>query len=331
MFLNQRIKCFLELGERLKSLSEDRMVELSKMAGNQNTWFTPRSVKSSIHGIGKFLKKEVLEDWVGKYDFEKTQEKKVGVIAAGNIPLVGFHDAMCVLIAGHILNLKMSSDDGVLMQFVLDELIDIDPRLKDRINIVDRLNDSDAFIATGSDNSARYFKYYFNDKPNIIRANRTSLAVLDGAETEEDYINLGKDVFEYFGLGCRNVSKLYVPVGYKFDSLLDVLEEYSWVGDHHKYRNNYDYNKSIYLVNNEPHLDNGFLLLRKSDRLVSPISVLYFEEYSSQKDFELKLSTFEFKIQCIVGKNYLPFGEAQKPQVWDYADGVDTMKFLSSF
>jgi hypothetical protein len=177
-------------------------------------------------------------------------------------------------------------------------------------------------IATGSDNTARYFEYYFRTKPHIIRKNRSSIAVLTGNETDDQLIALGKDVFSYFGLGCRNVSKLVVPEGYDFTRPLRLWEVYHDVSNHHKYVNNYDYNKSILLINGTHHFDNGFALLTPNEALVSPISVLY---YATSADLASD------KIQCIVGSgaNYIPFGTTQEPTLTDYADNVDTLKFLT--
>lgn len=328
MFLQDRKKCFVQLGDRLRSLSPDELNELCLAALNQNSWFTEKSVKEAISGISLFLTSEELDRWTASYDFEHVNPKLIGVIAAGNIPLVGFHDVLTVLIAGHRLLLKPSSDDSILMAFIRSELIKIDSDFDEKFIIADRLNDADAFIATGSDNSARYFKYYFKDKPNIIRANRTSVAILTGDESTEEVAELGNDIFQYYGLGCRNVSKIFVPTGFDFTHFLDGLHQFENVQNHHKFTNNYDYNKSIYLVNREEHLDTGFLLLRESIELVSPISVLYYEYYQSDEELKQLLERFKEKIQCVVGKNYLPFGSAQCPSVSDYADGVDTLAFL---
>ena len=242
---------------------------------------------------------------------------------AGNIPAVGFHDILCILVSGNILAAKLSDKDTYLIQFFLDQLIEIEPNLIERISIVDKLVDIDAVIATGSDNTARYFEYYFKKYPNIIRKNRTSIAILDGEETDQDLINLGKDIFLYFGLGCRNVSKLYVPKGYDFKKLLYTYESYDQIINHHKYRNNYDHNKSI-----------GIVLLKQDTSLVSPIAVLYYDHYSSENELKESLAQDSEKIQCIVSRHgqwtgSLPFGEAQSPGLMDYADGIDTMAFLS--
>lgn len=330
MLLKDRINSFISLGNHLKELSEDHLDELANMAANQNAWFTKRSVLDAILGVSCFLEESTLSEWFQKYSMREGSNKKIGVIAAGNIPLVCFHDIMAVLVSGHHLMIKPSSDDTYLVRYIIDQLIVIDKRFKNRIQIVERLNEADAYIATGSDNSARYFKFYFKNKPNLIRANRSSIAVISGQESKEELQLLGKDIFQYFGLGCRNVSKVLVPENYDFTELLDNLTVYDSVAHHHKYVNNYDYNKSIYLVNGEPFLDTGFLLVRKSDELVSPISVLYYEYYDSTKTVEDWLQTNRDKIQCVVGKGYIPFGGAQTPNIDDYADGIDTMDFLTT-
>jgi hypothetical protein len=241
---------------------------------------------------------------------------------AGNIPLVGFHDLLCVLISGHRLSAKLSSQDSVLMRYVVEKLVAIEPRFKDYISFVERMNDADAVIATGSDNTARYFEYYFRNIPHIIRKNRSSCAILRGTETNEQLIALGKDVFSYFGLGCRNVSKLFVPKDYDFKRLLDLWQPYHDVFNHHKYVNNYDYNKSILLVNRTPHLDNGFVLITENKALVSPISVVYYEVGEPDPSSD--------KIQCVVSAEHVPFGKTQEPELTDYADRVDTLKFLTA-
>lgn len=330
MLLNDRIKSFETLGFRLKNIPSEALEELFIRARNENAWFEKASVQLALDGIGLFLNHQDLQSWLSDYDLDNIQPKKIGVIAAGNIPLVGFHDLLCVLLSGHYLMIKASTKDQALMQYIVNELCDINPYYKKVITFADRLNEADAYVATGSDNTARYFEYYFKNKPNIIRKNRTSVGILTGQETEEDFIKLGKDIFQYYGLGCRNVSKLFVPKDYDFTPLLDGLQPFKSVGDHHKYRNNYDYNKSIYLVNREPHLDTEFLLVRYSEEMVSPISVLYYEEYTNEEALNARLQASESKIQCKVGlaNDQIPFGDAQKPGLKDYADGVDTMKFL---
>ena len=253
---------------------------------------------------------------------------------AGNIPLVGFHDLLCVLLSGHILLAKLSANDTVLMQWAMEQLISLEPRFADYLRPVPRLNAADAYIATGSDNTARYFDFYFGKKPNLIRRNRSSVAVLTGQESSSELARLGPDIFQYYGLGCRNVSKLYVPPGYDFVPLLDALQVCEGVLDHHKYQNNYDYNKSILLVNGTPHFDNGFLLVTPQSALVSPISVVHYGEYAHEIDLVDQLTDVAPRIQCLVSAGgrwagSVPFGQAQQPGVADYADGVDTMEFLA--
>jgi hypothetical protein len=329
MNLSQRIEAFVKLGQKISNTSIEDKQELFSRVYNENNWFTEENIIKSMNGICSFLEKENLEKWLEKYDVINHDSKKVGVIMAGNIPLVGFHDFLSILISGHSLMMKPSTQDNALMSFVVNTLIEIEPEFKSKIEIVERLNDADVFIGTGSDNSAKYFRYYFGKKPHIIRQNRSSIAVLSGDETTQAMEALGKDIFTYYGLGCRNVSKLLVPKGYDFIPLLDALKSYESVGDHHKYRNNYDYNKSIYLVNSEPHLDTGFLLVRESSDAVSPISVLYYQQYGTETELNEMLKVNQEKTQCIVGHNYIPFGKAQMPELWDYADGVDTMEFLT--
>lgn len=329
MIDKDRIVPFVKLGEHIYDILENADPDFYHAIQNQNNWFTEESVRLALEGVAQNLTEPSLSKWLAPYELDRCIEKRVGVIMAGNIPLVGFHDLLSVLISGHKLLVKPSSQDTLLMQMIINTLIDIEPTFKGKIEIVERLNDAEAFIGTGSDNSARYFQYYFGKKPHIIRQNRTSVAVIKGDETAGQVKELGKDIFTYYGLGCRNVSKLFVPKGYNFQSFLDALEGFGHVADHHKYHNNYDYNKSIYLVNRVPHLDTGYLLLKESADLVSPISVLFYEEYSDDNHLNLLLEQNKDKIQCVVGEGFIPFGTAQQPALWDYADGVDTLKFLS--
>ena len=318
-------------GDMIKIL-DDENPELFIRAKNQNNWFTPIACASAFKGIIQMLDQDELQNWLSNYDLQPQKApKSIGVLMAGNIPAVGFHDLMCVLLSGHKAAVKLSTSDSVLMLWIIERLIEANKGLEDFICVEPMLKNKDAYIATGSDNSSRYFDYYFGKYPHIIRKNRTSIAVLNGEETEEEVLNLGKDIFTYFGLGCRNVSKIYMKDKIDLQSLLGYLETYKWVADHHKYFNNYEYNKSIYLVNKTPHLDNGFLLLKEDSQLVSPIAVLYYEVYESDEDLKNKLARDREKIQCTVGRgqNYIPFGAAQNPSVSDYADRVDTMSFLT--
>lgn len=327
----ERISAFVNLGKAIRDLSFDEKEELLWRAENTNNWFTKESVESALEGISCMLSPEKLDAWLAIYELEEVQNpKSIGLMLAGNIPAVGFHDLMCVILAGHQAVIKLSSSDEVLIKWIIKKLLEIDSRLEKQVLMQEMLKGMDAYIATGSDNSSRYFNYYFGKYPHVIRQNRTSVAVLSGDETKEDYINLGRDIFKYFGLGCRNVSKVYLKSKDQLQGLLGALEVYSAIGSHHKYHNNYDYNKSIYLVNLEEHLDNGFLLVKESEDLVSPISVLYCEVYENEAQLNRKLRQLESKIQCVVGNgaDRVPFGSAQNPEPWEYADNVDTMAFL---
>lgn len=332
MTAEQRIIAFQKLGQFLNTISKEDFETLALSARNENPWFTEKNVRLAIDAVCRFLSPSDLQQWLAKYT-EPKLPKTVALVTAGNIPLVGFHDVLAVLICGHHVQIKLSSKDSVLMKFMLSKLVDFEPELGNRINTTERLSNFDAVIATGSDNSSRYFEYYFGKYPHIIRKNRTSVAILNGTETRDQLNTLGNDIFNYFGLGCRNVSKLYVPDGYKFDTLFESWETFKDVIHHHKYCNNYDYQKSILLVNSVPFLDNGFVMLQQSDRIVSPISVIYYDFYKDENQLNEKITLVKDKIQVVVGKPPLgtvEFGEAQSPGLCDYADNVDTMQFLSS-
>jgi hypothetical protein len=334
MTLTERLQAFTALGEALQAFTPNQFQDITYRAGNANPWFDEQNVTNAFNGIIHLLDKENLQDWLFSYDLSQVRPQKVGVVMAGNIPMVGFHDMLCVLLAGHHLYAKLSSDDTYLMQLLADQLIRIEPRFENKIHFVERLNDVDAVIATGSDNTSRYFEYYFSKKPHIIRRNRTSLGLLSGQETSEELKALGNDIIQYFGLGCRNVSKVFVPEGYSFIPFFEAIESLKTVADHHKYLNNFDYNKSILLVNQTRHLDNGFLLVTESEQMVSPISVLFYQTYKDAADLNALVEAVADKTQCLVSsegwyKNSTAFGQAQCPAVWDYADGVDSLKFLS--
>lgn len=327
-----RINAFSLLGQTLKNINDDEFQTLAEQAARENPWFTKENVRMAMDGIIQLLQKERLERWVSSYSL-RDQSKKIALVLAGNIPLVGFHDLLSVLISGNNALIKPSSKDSVLLKYILQKLYDIEPVFRDKVEFAEQLKNFDAVIATGSDNSARYFDYYFGKYPNIIRKNRTSVAILRGNESEDDLAALAIDVFSYFGLGCRNISKLLVPAGYTFDKLFSTWEVYQPIIHHHKYCNNYDYQKSIMLVNQIPFLDNGFVMLHETTKMVSPISVVYYEQYKDEADLSNKLTEAEDKIQCIVGNGTraaIPFGKAQYPELWDYADGVDTLKFLTN-
>lgn len=333
----ERISAFVQLGIRLSTILEDEKIPLFRQAENQNPWFTQRAVEQAIEGIRVMLGAQALEKWLSGYTaLNPVSSKQVGLMLSGNIPAVGFHDILSVLISGHSASIKLSSQDAALPLWLIQELKRIEPRFSDRIQVEEMLKNKQAYIATGSNNSARYFNYYFGKYPHLIRSNRTSVAILQGDESTANLQALGTDIFDYFGLGCRNVSKVFVKNQGQLTDLLDALESFSWVANHHKYFNNYEYNKSIYLVNRTAHLDNGFLLLKESSDLVSPIGVLFYEIYSEEQELKTKLKELDAKIQCVVGNQtvdipgIIPFGQTQCPQPWDYADGVDTLQFLSN-
>jgi len=329
MNIKDRIRAFSKLEDEIQQLSADEIDHLASSAHNLNGWFTRESVTQALEGIRYMLDEKKLASWVQAYDLGDVTPRVVGIVMAGNIPLVGFHDLLSVLISGHFAAIKPSSDDHFLTQTIVDWIIEIEPRFKKNIEIREKLTNIDAVIATGSDNTARYFEYYFRDIPNVIRKNRTSVAILTGEESGDELKGLGQDIFSYYGLGCRNVSKVFTPKGYDIREVFPHFEPYQEVINHHKYRNNYDYYKSIYLVNKAPHLDTGFLLVNSTNELVSPISVLFHQAYDSVENLQKILDDQRDKIQCIAGQGFVPFGKAQQPELWDYADDVDTLKFLT--
>lgn len=310
----------------------ERGVMLIEQAAISNAWFTPESVVSAFEAWGLSLRKASLDKWLAAYESLETEPKVVGVIMAGNIPMVGLHDALCVLISGHKLKAKLSSKDLPLMQLSLDVLAALSKEWKEKIVRTDSLKEIDVLIATGTDNSARYFEYYFRDQKKLIRKNRTSVAVLEGDESDEELAALAEDVFTYFGLGCRNVTKLYLPKGFDLDRLFNAFFKFKELINHNKYANNYDYNKAVYLLNKHELIENGFLLLKEEEALHSPVGVLFYEYYTSLEEVKQKLQVQKDQIQCVVSKkelnNNVPFGKAQRPDLWNYADNIDTLAFL---
>ncbi|QIH33576.1 acyl-CoA reductase [Sphingobacterium sp. DR205] len=333
MTKQQRINAFVKLGELLKKQPED-LIQIIQLAQHKNPWYTIKNVENALHAITSNLTAEQLNYWLQDYP-DNESAKTVGLILAGNIPLVGFHDILCVLISGFRAKIKVSSDDAGLTNYVLNRLKQIEPAFETAFEIVDKLKDFDLVIATGSNNTARYFDYYFGVKPHIIRRNRNSVAVITGTESAAQLQALGHDIFNYFGLGCRSVSKIFVPKGYNVSHFFEGIADFKDVADHYKYNNNYDYNKSIYLINGDKHFDNGFLLLKRDERTASPLSVVYYEEYNSLGDVENELNQQAENIQCVVSEVQLNihspvfhFGESQCPALNDYADGINTLDFL---
>jgi len=323
----------LELAKSLESLPQEEKDDLFEKANYYNPWFTAGNLNLAWNGLLSYLNEEKLESWIANYNLGNPQPKRVGVVMAGNIPMVGIHDLICVLLSGHSLVAKLSSQDEVMIRFIVQKLIEGEPEFEKRIFFVEKLKDIDAVIATGSDNTARYFEYYFSKYPHIIRKNRTSIAVLTGNETDGELVALGDDIFTYFGMGCRNVSKIFLPEGQPIGELFKHWTGYNHMADHHKYANNYHYQRSIMMVNLQIFQDNGFALFLECDRLVSPLAVVYYSNYTNLDNLRIQLSGLNEKLQCIVCRDGMldgsnNFGTAQTPDVMDYADNVDTLKFL---
>jgi acyl-CoA reductase LuxC len=327
MNLQQRIVLLNRLGEYILQNNE-HWQEAKHKANLQNSWFTPEFINLAADNIARtFLQKDALTAWVQQYRVpeQNTNPKNIGIIMAGNIPLVGFHDFLCAFITGHRQTIKPSSKDEVLLKHLVQQLNEWDEATRPLIAFADMLKNREAYIATGSNNSARYFEYYFSKYPHIIRRNRTSVAILTGTETTAELEKLADDVYQYFGLGCRNVTKLYVPENYDFVPLLNAFKKYDYLADQHKYKNNYDYILAVLLLNKQYYMSNESIILHENKSLFSPIGQLNFEYYTQKPEASLKDNN---DVQCIVGKDHLPFGKAQQPSLTDYADGVDTMKFL---
>jgi hypothetical protein len=329
MNLQQRIVLLNRLGEYILQ-DTDNWQATKQKASLQNSWFTPEFIDLATRNIAlAFLQKDKLTAWAQQYNLpaENAAPKNVGIIMAGNIPLVGFHDFLCVFITGHRQTIKPSSKDDVLIKHLVQQLYEWDETTRQLVTFSEMLKGCDAYIATGSNNSARYFDYYFSKYPHIIRRNRTSVALLTGDEAPEELDKLADDVYQYFGLGCRNVTKLYVPEHYDFIPLLDAFKKYDYLADLHKYKHNYDYMLAVLILNKQYYMSNQSILLTESKELFSPISQLNYEFYQNTAAVETSLAD-NADVQCIVGKNHLAFGQAQQPSLTDYADGVDVMKFL---
>lgn len=339
MELKRRKSALMEMGKLFGKIAVDENNEdtLSLIQGAKahNSWFTEENIRLAFLSWAELLTESKINLWISDFDLERSKNKRVGIILAGNIPMVGLHDLLTVLVSGNIAVCKFSSKDNILMQYVVDQLIRCDKAFSEKIVINEKFKDIDAVIATGSDNSSRYFEYYFSNVPHIFRKNRSSVSILTGDESEKQLELLGKDIFSYFGLGCRNVTKLYLPKGYNFETFFSAIYKFNKVGEHNKYANNYDYNKSIYLLNKLELWENGFVLLKEDKSLFSPLAVIFYEYYDNLEDVRMKILDQLEDIQCIVGNTNLfetevNFGQSQKPELWDYADGVNTLEFLNS-
>lgn len=356
MDLSERIEAFAQLGDYLKDAlpvkegpTDTGLQDAVAEAEIANPWFTGPFIHHALVEISRILDRSLLEEWTGRYppeNFASGTPKLVGTILAGNIPLVGFHDFLSVLLSGHRFKGKMSGKDDKLLPFITGKLVEIEPRFSGFIQIEEKeIGTIDAMIATGSNNSFRYFDYYFGKYPHIFRKNRNGAAILDGSESAEELSSLADDMLLYFGMGCRNVAKLFVPENYSFDALYEGLEKFRHLSDHHKYANNYQYQRSVFLMNNIKHLDNGFLIMRQDRSISSPVGTLHYDLYHDLSSLIPSLRDQQDSIQCIAAGNRIrkviespgiqgfsaiPFGSTQYPEPWEYADNVDTLNFLSN-
>ena len=329
MQLSQKVALAAKLGNYLLQNNEEWQA-VKQRAYRENPWFIPEFIDNAAGNIASsYLDARLLDNWLGHYPALNQQKspKTVGVIMAGNIPLVGFQDFLCVWLSGHRQQIKLSSKDQVLLPYLLGKLAEWDPAFNEDVQVLERLKDPDAFIATGSNNSGRYFEHYFGQKPHIIRNNRTSVAILEGNESLDDLRALSKDLMLYFGLGCRTVTKLYVPENYDFVPLIETLKDYNNYLDFHKYHHNFDYQLAILIMNSKVYMNSGALLLIEKEELFSPISQVHYSFYKDKTALLESLKSSD-DIQCIVGRGFIPFGQGQSPSLMDYADGVDTMDFL---
>ena len=336
MTFQQRKEAFIQLGHFLQDAANNAHKAIVE-AYLYNQWFTEESQRMALQAWADALNEQKINDWTAKYDFEKPQNSKtVAIIMAGNIPLVGLHDLICVLLSGHHALVKLSSDDKILPKFIVAALLQIEPAFADRITLLndEKLEKYDAVIATGSNNSNRYFEHYFSKVPNILRKNRNSIAVLTGNETNDEMKLLAKDIFTYFGLGCRNVSKFYLPIGFDMALFFENTKDYDLYLNHNKYANNLMYHKSIWLLNQDDFLENGLINLKEDKSFSSPLASVFYEYYENIDAIKAMIENRKNEIQCIVSKIDLgvniPFGKTQQPELWDYADNVDTIAFLLS-
>ena len=328
MNIKERIDLLVTLKDYLIS-GDDTLQSAKEKARYENGWFTHEFVDLSIKNIANyFLQKDLLEALINHYKInDNINKKNVGIVMAGNIPLVGFHDFLCVFISGNKAVIKPSSKDSVLIKHIVEKLIEWNTETTQHVQIAENLKNCDAYIATGSNNSSRYFEYYFKKYPNIIRRNRTSVAILEGTETQEQLLLLADDIQQYYGMGCRNITKLFVPADYDFIGLLDALNKYDYFKNFSKYKKNYDYQLALLILNGTFYMSNDSILLTESKNLFAPVSQLNYEFYQHKNLLKEEITTSE-EIQCIVGNDFIAFGKTQQPGLYDYADGIDTMQFL---
>lgn len=329
--LSEKVVLLAKLGNYIRSENSEWKAVKEK-ATLQNSWFISEFVDAATRAIAEaFLQEERLREWVSRYDLSESAQssKPVGIVMAGNLPAVGFHDLLCGFLSNHPIAMKLSSKDQVLLPHFVDKLRAWEPAIGEQLSIAERLNGCAAYIATGSNNSARYFQQYFGKYPHIIRRNRTAVAVLNGEETREDLELLADDMLMYFGRGCRNVTKIFVPEGYDFVPLLEAMQKYAYLKDVYHYKNNFDYQLSLLLLNQAYYMTNDLVLLHPHESVFSPVSVVHYAFYSDRQQLEQSLGNND-DLQCIVGQGHTGFGSAQRPRLEDYADGVDTLAFLAA-
>jgi len=340
-----KTKALVELGSFLHYFLEDASISaqdqwaleletLMHKSELENPWFTQNNLRFALKSWADSFRQEALNSWLNEYDFSDIEtQKRVGIVAAGNVPLVAWHDIMCVWLSGHKALVKLSSKDRLLIPFFVKFLAQFHAEIPNAIQFVERLEQVDAAICTGSNNTSRYFDYYFRNVANIIRSNRTSVAVLTGEESDEELQLLGEDIFRYFGLGCRNITKLYIPTDFDINRVFGAIYPHHEIVNHHKYANNYDYHRAILLMNLDEVLDNGFIVFKEDAGIHSPVGTLFYERYHDISKLRNDLKLREDELQCVVTKSSLwpdavDFGQTQCPTLSDYADGVDTMDFL---
>ena len=340
----ERLIAFSELGtlfkenvdkkENKKFPEWDTVLEKTLIESHSyNSWFTIDNLKLSLKNWSNSLQENIISDWLSKYNIEDKSSKKIAIIMAGNIPAVGFHDLLCSLLLNFDCIVKLSSEDKLLIPFIVKFLESRNEKLKNKVTFEsDKLKDFDGVIATGNNNSHRYFDYYFSKYPNLLRKTRHSIAVLDGKESDKDLSDLSNDIFNYFGLGCRSVSKVFIPYGYDLDLLFNAFFRHKEVVNHNKYVNNFDYNKAVYLMSKEKFIENGFIILKEESKLGSPIGCLFYEFYNDKKEITKLINNNSNSIQCVVSNisfnTNIKFGQTQCPNIDDYADNNDTIKFL---
>jgi len=350
MTLEERIQILIHLGKRLLE-EDDYYMAVAKRCAYENPWFTVENIQLATRSIANaYLSEPHLRKWMDHYKLGAIPlPKNVALVLSGQTPLEGFHDVLCVFVMGHYSQIKLADSDKYLLPYLVKLMKEKDEasRREDRdmfakyFEFVERLKDFDAVIAANSNKkSDRYFKTYFGKYPHIIRQQKNGVAILEGKETSEDLKALAKDVFQYFGLSNRSVAKLYVPKDYDFQLLLEVFHQHNKLVLNSKYKNNFDYNTALLMMNSVPYLSNGAIVLKEDTAFQSRIATLHYEFYTDKKVLVNTLLESEDAIACVVSIQDLPkgleekeivtipFGTAHELDLMNYGDGVDTMDFL---